>query len=47
MNIKVSFSYITEIKTIFDQKMFIFFTFAYLSQILCLYQIRVVSFFYL
>ncbi len=37
--------YIAEVKEIFDTKMFIFFTFAYLSQILCMYQIRVVSLF--
>lgn len=39
----LSFSYVAEIKKIFDRKLFIFFIFAYLSQILCLYQIRVVS----
>ncbi|XP_037039267.1 uncharacterized protein LOC119076575 [Bradysia coprophila] len=33
--------YINEVKLIFDQKLYIFFVFAYLSQILCLYQIRV------
>ncbi|XP_037040286.1 odorant receptor 67d-like [Bradysia coprophila] len=33
--------YIAEIKNIFDDKMYIFFVFAYLSQILCMYQVRV------
>lgn len=45
LTLNLYFSYIAEIKEVFDQKLFIFFAFAYLSQILCLYQIRVVSFF--
>lgn len=37
------FSYIIEIKKIFDNKIYLFFCFAYFSQIICLYEIKVVS----